>query len=59
MILKLLSHSSVEGKTRNWFHHLDESKKEQHTEFHVPSGFNLSTNTDDASQAALWGIEVS
>lgn len=28
-------------------------------ELHVPSGFNLIENPDQASQAALWGIEVS
>jgi hypothetical protein len=28
-------------------------------ELHVPSGFNMLENPDHASQAALWGIEVS
>lgn len=28
-------------------------------EIHAPSGLNLSQNTEYASQAALWGIEVS
>lgn len=31
----------------------------QYLEIHAPSGLNLSQNTEYASQAALWGIEVS
>jgi hypothetical protein len=37
--------------------------KHRHTQdksvhFHVPTGVNLSEDTEYASQAALWGIEV-
>ena len=30
----------------------------QFLEIHAPRGYDLSQNTDYASQAALWGIEV-
>lgn len=38
---------------------MEESMKRQIQEIHVPSVLDLSQNTDYASQAALWGIEVS
>uniref|UniRef100_A0A1D1XVY6 UDP-sugar pyrophospharylase n=1 Tax=Anthurium amnicola TaxID=1678845 RepID=A0A1D1XVY6_9ARAE len=57
MILGLLSPSTVEGQSRSWSCHLDKSMTYQLMEFHVPSGLNLSVETEYASQAALWGIE--
>ncbi|CAA6654719.1 unnamed protein product [Spirodela intermedia] len=56
-ILELLHQSTMEGKSRTWFHHSDESMKYHHTGFRVPEGLNLASGTEDASQAALWGIE--
>lgn len=59
MILELLSQSTMEGKSRSWFHNPDESMNYHHMEFRVPKGLDLSSGTEDASKAALWGIEVS
>lgn len=38
---------------------MNESMECQFLEVHVPSGLDLSQNTEYTSQAALWGIEVS
>ncbi|KAI3908528.1 hypothetical protein MKX01_009330 [Papaver californicum] len=57
MVLELLSASTCEKKKQNWSSHLDESMKRQIIEIHVPSGLDLSKDTEYASQAALWGLE--
>ncbi|MCL7035925.1 hypothetical protein MKW94_018116 [Papaver nudicaule] len=57
MVLELLSTSTSENKKQNWSSHLNESMKRQILEIHVPSGLDLSEDTEYASQAALWGIE--
>jgi UTP---glucose-1-phosphate uridylyltransferase len=49
MALELLS-SSKDRKHR--------PSKDKFVGFHVPSGLNLLEDTEYASQAALWGIEV-
>jgi len=38
---------------------MKESMKCQFVEIHPPKGLDLSANTEYASQAVLWGIEVS
>lgn len=53
MVLELLAKSTQEGNTVNWFpntHNL--------IEIYPPNALDLSQDTDYASQAALWGIEV-
>ncbi|XP_078435521.1 UDP-glucose pyrophosphorylase 3 [Wolffia australiana] len=57
MILRLLSQSTIEGKSRAWSSHVDEERGQRHMDFHVPNGLNLDKQTEDAFQAALWGIE--
>ncbi|OVA02764.1 hypothetical protein BVC80_9093g113 [Macleaya cordata] len=57
MVLELLSPSVYERQRMNWSAHLEESMKRQILEIHVPTGIDLSQNTEYASQAALWGIE--
>lgn len=59
VVLEFLSLSKLERQAANWSSHVDESTKCQFEEIHVPSGLDLSKNTEYASQAALWGIEVS
>lgn len=50
MVLELLARATCERQTTNWSNNL---------EIQVPSGLDLSQNTEYASQAAIWGIEVS
>lgn len=57
-VLELLAQSTYEGHTINWSKHLNESMKCQFLEIHRPSVLDLSEDTEYASQAALWGIEV-
>ncbi|XP_017984691.1 PREDICTED: UTP--glucose-1-phosphate uridylyltransferase 3, chloroplastic [Theobroma cacao] len=57
MVLELLSRSSHEMQTTNHSQHVHESMEYQFLEIHVPTGCDLSQNTEYASQAALWGIE--
>lgn len=59
VVLELLSPSKLERQTADWSSLVDESMKCQFEEIHAPSGLDLSKNTEFASQAALWGIEVS
>lgn len=54
MVLELLANSTQEGKTSNWFPSTQTFK-----EIHPPNALDLSQDTDYASQAAQWGIEVS
>ncbi|GMH04189.1 hypothetical protein Nepgr_006028 [Nepenthes gracilis] len=55
-VLELLARSTS-GETINRSRHINESLKCQFLEIHSPNGFDLSQNTEYASQAALWGIE--
>lgn len=59
MVLELLAQSSFETQSINNSNHLHESMECQFLEIHPPIGCDLSSNTEYASQAALWGIEVS
>lgn len=56
-VLELLA-ESVTGKTMNSSQHMKESMNCQFVEIHSPQGVDLSKNTEYASQAAMWGIEV-
>lgn len=53
MVLELLANSTQEGKTSNWL-----PSTQTFTEIHPPNALDLSQDTDYASQAAQWGIEV-
>ncbi|KDO68905.1 hypothetical protein CISIN_1g002690mg [Citrus sinensis] len=55
-VLELLAQSKFERKTTK-SQHVHESMECQFLEIHVPSGLDLSQNTEYAAQAALWGIE--
>ncbi|XP_012456147.1 UTP--glucose-1-phosphate uridylyltransferase 3, chloroplastic isoform X1 [Gossypium raimondii] len=57
MVLELLAQSSFETQSINNSNHLHESMECQFLEIHPPIGCDLSSNTEYASQAALWGIE--
>ncbi|CAN1308190.1 UTP--glucose-1-phosphate uridylyltransferase 3, chloroplastic, partial [Linum perenne] len=59
MVLELLTHSTCENQTTNWSQHIHDNMNCQFLEIHAPSGLDLSKDTDYASQAAMWGIEVS
>lgn len=59
MVLELLAQSSSEKQTTNWSHHIQESMECEFLGIHAPNVVDLSKNTEYASQAALWGIEVS
>lgn len=60
MVLELLAQSSFETQSINNSHHLHDSMECQFLEIHPPPiRCDLSSNTEYASQAALWGIEVS
>jgi hypothetical protein len=56
MVLELLARATCERQTTNWSNNLMDC---QFLEIQVPSGLDLSQNTEYASQAAIWGIEVS
>ncbi|XP_052478085.1 UTP--glucose-1-phosphate uridylyltransferase 3, chloroplastic isoform X3 [Gossypium raimondii] len=58
MVLELLAQSSFETQSINNSNHLHESMECQFLEIHPPIGCDLSSNTEYASQAALWGIEA-
>lgn len=53
MVLELLAKSSQDGKTLNRY-----QSTHNFIEIHPPNALDLSEDTDYASQAALWGIEV-
>lgn len=56
--LQLLSPSKVNGQSRNAYFHSHNAQRDR-VKLHVPRGLDLMDNTNDASQAALWGIKVS
>ena len=58
MVLELLAHSTCEEKAVNWSQHNKSSLQCQFIEIHPPKVLDLSQDTEYASQAALWGIEV-
>ncbi|GAB4827621.1 UTP--glucose-1-phosphate uridylyltransferase 3, chloroplastic [Ancistrocladus abbreviatus] len=55
-VLELLA-GSISGEIMNRSRNINEPLKWQFLEIHSPNGFDLSQNTEYASQAALWGIE--
>lgn len=59
MVLELLAQSTYEGQSLNFSHHVPKSMESQILEIHPPNVLDLSEDTEYASQAALWGIEVS
>lgn len=58
-VLELLAESNQEGHTTHWNGQTAKSLKCQFVEIHPPSVLDLSEDTEYASEAALWGIEVS
>ncbi|KAL2939742.1 UTP--glucose-1-phosphate uridylyltransferase 3 chloroplastic [Bienertia sinuspersici] len=56
-VLELLA-ESVHGQNMSSSQHMKESMKCQFVEIHSPKGVDLSKNTEYASQAAIWGIEI-
>lgn len=57
MVLELLSQSTFERPCLS--HNSNNSLKREITEIHPPSVLDLSQDLEYASQAAIWGIEVS
>lgn len=57
-ILELLVGKMCEKQNINWSQHITEVEECQFLEIHAPNGIDLSENTEYASQAAIWGIEV-
>lgn len=58
MVLELLRESVSERQSTIWLQNSKGSMESQILEIHSPAGLDLSQNTQYASQAALWGIEV-
>lgn len=58
-VLELLAQSTQEGNTTHWNGQTAKSLRRQFVEIHPPSVLDLSEDTEYASQAAFWGIEVS
>lgn len=58
-VLELLAQSTHEGHAINWSEQTNKLLKCQFVEIHPPSVLDLTEGTEYASQAALWGIEVS
>ena len=58
-MLELLFEKSFERQNVSWSQHMHEVQECQILGIDAPKGLNLSENTEYASQAALWGIEVS
>lgn len=58
MVLELL-HQSTKRHNTNRSHVDEESLGCQYLEMHTPSVLDLTQEKEYASQAALWGIEVS
>ncbi|KAK0592486.1 hypothetical protein LWI29_020045 [Acer saccharum] len=56
-VLELLAQLKFERQAAKRSQQINESMECQFLEIHVPSGLDLSQNTEYASQAALWGIE--
>lgn len=59
MVLERLNELTLEAQSAHWPQHTVASVESQFVEIHPPTGIDLSRNTEYASQAALWGIEVS
>lgn len=59
MVLELLVQSTSERQTNNWSTHTDKLLTREIIEIHPPCALDLSQDVEYASQAALWGIEVS
>lgn len=57
MVLELLAQSTNEGQAASWSQHSQKSQF-QFIEIYPPNVLDLSQDTEYASQAALWGIEV-
>ncbi|XP_042384775.1 UTP--glucose-1-phosphate uridylyltransferase 3, chloroplastic isoform X1 [Zingiber officinale] len=55
--LRHLSSSKVDGKYRNSHQNFYNVQRSEHANLHVPRGLDLLQNTEDAYQAAIWGIE--
>lgn len=58
-VLELLAQSEHEGQSITWSEQTNKLLKCQLVETHPPSVIDLSEDTEYASQAAFWGIEVS
>jgi len=58
-VLELIVQKSFERQNIKWSHQIHEVKECQIFGINAPNGHNLSEDTEYASQAALWGIEVS
>lgn len=59
MVLELLHQSLKRHNNTNRSHFVEESLGCQYLEMHSPSVLDLTQRKEYASQAALWGIEVS
>ncbi|XAR71908.1 UTP--glucose-1-phosphate uridylyltransferase [Bertholletia excelsa] len=57
-VLELLVQSTPGEQIINWSQQINESSNCQFVEIHPPRVLDLSQDTEYASQAALWGIEV-
>lgn len=57
-VLELIVQQLADRKNTNWSPHMHEVKECQILGIDAPTGLDLSENTEYASQAALWGIEV-
>lgn len=57
-MLELIVQNLFEREDIKWSQPTHEVKECQFLEIHAPKGLDLSKNTEYASQAALWGIEV-
>lgn len=58
-VLELLIEKACEKQNIDWSRHINEVEECQFLEIHTPKGIDLSDSTEYASQAAIWGIEVS
>jgi len=58
-VLELIVQKSFERQNIKWSHQMHEVKECKILGINAPNGHNLSEDIEYASQAALWGIEVS
>ena len=58
-VLELLASSKPERYSKNWSGQMKQAMDCEFLKIHAPNGPDLSQNIEYASQAALWGIEVS
>lgn len=56
--MELLAQSSYEALSASFSHNVTKTMESQIVEIHSPNVLDLSRDTEYASQAALWGIEV-